>query len=59
VSLLRTVPNRPADPDIPFLLQVNFEEYAKLLAEIPGEIGEQTVRTLSETAADALCRLER
>jgi ATP-dependent Clp protease ATP-binding subunit ClpB len=52
VSLLRTVPNRPADPDIPFLLQVNFEEYAKLLAEIPGEIGEQTVRTLSETAAD-------
>ena len=37
MSLLKTVPNNPADPDMPFLLQVNFDEYAKRLAGISGE----------------------
>jgi ATP-dependent Clp protease ATP-binding subunit ClpA len=36
MSLLKTVPNDPADPDVPFLLQVNFDEYASLLAGISG-----------------------
>jgi ATP-dependent Clp protease ATP-binding subunit ClpB len=40
MSLLTTVPNFPADPDMPFLLQVKFDEYAKRLSGISGEIGD-------------------
>ena len=40
MNLLKTVPNDPADPDIPFLLGVNFDDYAGLLAGIYGETGD-------------------
>ena len=40
MSLLTNVPNFAADQDLPFLLQVKFEDYAKLLAAMAGEIGE-------------------
>lgn len=39
MSLLTTVPNYPAGEDMPFLLQVRFDEYAKRLAGISGETG--------------------
>lgn len=42
MTLLKTVPNDPADPDIPFLLGVNFDKYAGLLAGISGEAGDPT-----------------
>jgi hypothetical protein len=50
MSLLTTVPNYPADQDMPFLLQVKFDDYAKRLAGISGEIGEP--RGMIEQAAD-------
>jgi ATP-dependent Clp protease ATP-binding subunit ClpA len=39
MSLLRSVPNYPAGQDMPFLLHVNFDEYATCLARMSGEIG--------------------
>nr|WP_294565198.1 AAA family ATPase [uncultured Rhodopila sp.] len=47
MSLLTSVPNYPADQDMPFLLQVKFDEYAKRLAGISGD------SRAGETAADA------
>jgi len=38
VSLLRTVPNYPASQDMPFLLHVQVDEYARRLASISHEI---------------------
>jgi len=40
MSLSTNVPNFAADQDLPFLLQVRFEDYAKFLAAIAGEMGE-------------------
>jgi len=37
MSLLTSVPNYSPDQDMPFLLQVNFEEYAKRLASLSSE----------------------
>jgi ATP-dependent Clp protease ATP-binding subunit ClpB len=39
MSLLRTVPNYPAGQDMPYLLHVNFDEYAKCLAAMSGDTG--------------------
>ncbi len=39
MSLLTTVPNFPADPAMPFLLQVQFDAYAECLAGLSGEVG--------------------
>jgi len=38
MSLLRTVPNYPVGPDMPFLLHVQFDAYAKRLACLTREI---------------------
>ena len=40
MSLLTNVPNYPANPETPFLLQVKFDDYAKLLAEMASEFDE-------------------
>jgi len=39
MSLSTNVPNFTVDHDLPFLLQVRFDDYAMLLAAISGEIG--------------------
>ena len=38
MSLSTNVPNFAVSQDLPFLLQVKFEDYAKLLATMSGEI---------------------
>jgi ATP-dependent Clp protease ATP-binding subunit ClpA len=53
MSLLTTVPNTPADLEMPFLLQVKFDEYAKRLAGVSGEIGEPS-RAISAGAVAAV-----
>jgi len=52
VSLLTTVPNYPADLELPFLLQVKFDEYAKRLAGISGEIVDSGGNVTGKAAAD-------
>jgi ATP-dependent Clp protease ATP-binding subunit ClpB len=44
MSLLRTIPNYPAGQDMPYLLHVNFDEYAKCLANLSGEAGGATTQ---------------
>jgi len=40
MNLLTSVPNYPCDKDLPFLLQVKFDDYAEQLTAISGEISE-------------------
>ena len=47
MSLLTTVPNYPADQDLPFLLQVKFDEYAQRLAGLSGEVAADASRPLA------------
>jgi ATP-dependent Clp protease ATP-binding subunit ClpA len=48
MSLLTTVPNYPADQDMPFLLQVNFDEYATRLAGISGGINDEAAASTGQ-----------
>ena len=70
MSLLTSVPNYMVDREKSFLLQVKFDDYAKLLSAISGEIAEPGNERDSATAADPnqrsaraalhpLCRFER
>lgn len=52
MSLLTTVPNYPAGQDLPFLLNVRFDEYAKRLSGISREI-EGTLGQVEEPTAEA------
>jgi len=54
MSLLTSVPNYPADQDMPFLLQVKFDEYAKRLACISEDTGGPAAATVSQGSARAL-----
>jgi ATP-dependent Clp protease ATP-binding subunit ClpA len=58
MSLLKSVPNGPADADIPFLLQVNFDQYADLLAGTSGEAADP-IRGTYETGATNAARVAR
>ena len=51
MSLLKTVPNDPADPAIPFLLCVNFDKYATSLAGVVGEAGDLVCSTTGAAAS--------
>jgi ATP-dependent Clp protease ATP-binding subunit ClpB len=51
MSLLTNVPNFAVDRDLPFLLQVKFEDYAKLLTAISGDFGETRDDAFSDKAA--------
>jgi ATP-dependent Clp protease ATP-binding subunit ClpA len=53
MSLLATVPNYPADQDMPYLLQVKFDLYAKFLAGMSGEIDPTPGGVASEAAIGA------
>jgi ATP-dependent Clp protease ATP-binding subunit ClpB len=59
MTLLTTVPNYPADQEMPFLLQVKFDEYAKRLAGISGETdgsGRSPTEAAAPNAGQALAR---
>jgi ATP-dependent Clp protease ATP-binding subunit ClpB len=53
MSLLTNVPNYPVDQEMPFLLQVKFEDYAKLLSAAGGEVSDSTTEADDGAAADA------
>ena len=53
MSLLKTVPNDPTDPAIPFLVGVNFDKYAISLAGVVGEVGDVVCSTTGAAAPRA------
>ena len=53
MSLLTSVPNYPVDQEMPFLLQVKFDDYAKLLSATGDEINETPGEAAGGAVADA------
>jgi ATP-dependent Clp protease ATP-binding subunit ClpA len=53
MSLLTRVPNYPANQDMPFLRQVQFDDYAKLLAGIAAGLGASDATPASDVATSA------
>jgi ATP-dependent Clp protease ATP-binding subunit ClpB len=53
MSLLTSVPNYPVDQEMPFLLQVKFDDYAKLLSTTADEINDSACEVAERPGADA------
>ncbi len=53
MGLLTRVPNYPANEDMPFLRQVQFDDYAKLLAAVSAGMGVNESAGPAKAGADA------
>jgi ATP-dependent Clp protease ATP-binding subunit ClpB len=56
MSLLMSVPNYPCEQDLPFLVQIKFDDYAAQLAAMSGDVGAKVANVLPVSPRAMLTR---